>query len=404
MSVGTGSVGSTKDFDLMGIVTREITPDVIDRAAIQTGEGKERTISALRASVPSVLATLSDVVSSDGGAAHLKHIIDERGRLGGTASAAFSSLSGREQGVALFDGEAGDRSGSISAAVARTSGIKPESAHELLGGVTSVAMLALGKTGAAPETLKRAFSEQRGGWVQRLPGPLASLFGERRAAAAATGVTGRAVEEEREVTGPAIRRVEAAGRRGWIMPLLLLAALALIAIPLIRGLRRPPVSPPIGPLPQAVVPKPELVPLALPNGETVSLPRGSSTYELANYLAGSEPTPRRFTLSPLNFEFGSTRLTPESLSTVQQLSAILTAYPTTAIRVESHTDNIGTPESNLDLSTSRSEAVKGQLASRGVDVSRVEVVGLGQQNPIATNDTAEGRAQNRRTDVVVTGR
>jgi OOP family OmpA-OmpF porin len=86
------------------------------------------------------------------------------------------------------------------------------------------------------------------------------------------------------------------------------------------------------------------------------------------------------------------------------VAAILRAYPTATIRIVSYTDSVGTAASNLDLSRDRSETVKGLLGSRGIEPSRVSTSGLGQENPIASNDTESGRAQNRRTDFVVTGR
>ena len=106
----------------------------------------------------------------------------------------------------------------------------------------------------------------------------------------------------------------------------------------------------------------------------------------------------------MNFEFASTQLTPDSLATVDEVATILRAYPTSTIRVESYTDSIGTAAANLDLSRDRSETVKGLLGGKGIDPTRVTTAGLGQENPIASNETESGRAQNRRTDIVVTGR
>lgn len=158
------------------------------------------------------------------------------------------------------------------------------------------------------------------------------------------------------------------------------------------------------PVAEEVVPRTETVPLALPNGQTLTVTRGSPAYQLASFLGGSGATPERFTLSPMNFDFGSTTLTPGSLATVNDVAAILLAYPTAAVRIESYTDNVGAAESNLALSLSRSEAVKSLLVGKGVDGARLTTAGLGAENPIASNDTEEGRAKNRRTDVVVTSR
>jgi outer membrane protein OmpA-like peptidoglycan-associated protein len=89
---------------------------------------------------------------------------------------------------------------------------------------------------------------------------------------------------------------------------------------------------------------------------------------------------------------------------VNDVAAILLAYPTAGVRIESYTDNVGEAESNLALSLSRSEAVKSLLVAKGVDGARLTTAGLGSENPIASNDTEEGRAKNRRTDIVVTSR
>jgi outer membrane protein OmpA-like peptidoglycan-associated protein len=115
-------------------------------------------------------------------------------------------------------------------------------------------------------------------------------------------------------------------------------------------------------------------------------------------------TPHAFAPTPLNFPFGSARPTGESMRTLDEIAAALNAHPGAAIRVESHTDNVGTQRSNLDLSQARAEAVKSELIARGVAASRIETAGMGQELPIASNDTAEGRARNRRTEIVVTAR
>jgi OmpA-OmpF porin, OOP family len=144
--------------------------------------------------------------------------------------------------------------------------------------------------------------------------------------------------------------------------------------------------------------------LRLPDGQTLTVGGGSPAWRLAGFLAGVGPVPARFTLSPLNFAFASTELTPESMGTLDQVAAILRAYPSATIRVESYTDNVGTAAANLDLSRDRSETVKGLLGGKGIDPTRVATAGLGQESPIASNQTDTGRALNRRTDIVVTGR
>ncbi len=88
-----------------------------------------------------------------------------------------------------------------------------------------------------------------------------------------------------------------------------------------------------------------------------------------------------------------------------QLKAYLDANPDlTLLRVEGHTDNQGTAESNLELSGKRALAVKTWLVDHGVAAERVLAVGFGQTKPIADNSTEDGRAQNRRTEFKIAGK
>jgi outer membrane protein OmpA-like peptidoglycan-associated protein len=203
---------------------------------------------------------------------------------------------------------------------------------------------------------------------------------------------------------------------------LILVALALLAIPVIRGLRRPkppalPESPQVmAPVPKetapAVTPPAETAPAETPPAPDVSPPEPAptavepgTTQDFAAYLGGSgETTPHAFAPTPLNFAFGSARPTPESMRTLDDIAAALKAHPAATIRVESHTDAIGTQDANLNLSQARADALKNELVDRGVDGSRIETAGMGSELPIASNDTAEGRARNRRSEIVVTAR
>ena len=127
--------------------------------------------------------------------------------------------------------------------------------------------------------------------------------------------------------------------------------------------------------------------------------------DMAAFLSGTgEMTPHAFSPSPLNFAFGSAMPTPESMKTLDEIATLLKAHPSATIRVESHTDTIGNQEANLNLSQARAESIKNELVDRGVDGARIETAGMGQDLPAASNDTAEGRASNRRSEIVVTSR
>ena len=104
-------------------------------------------------------------------------------------------------------------------------------------------------------------------------------------------------------------------------------------------------------------------------------------------------------LSNMNFQSSSARLLPESQAQLDDLAAAMRANPEVVIEVRGHTDSIGAAEANRDLSQRRAMAVRDALIQRGVAPGRITAVGYGEDFPIAANDTAEGRARNRRVEL-----
>ena len=101
------------------------------------------------------------------------------------------------------------------------------------------------------------------------------------------------------------------------------------------------------------------------------------------------------------FAFGSSELLPESKTELDLLLDFITENPGLKVKIIGHTDNIGSPESNLVLSKNRANAVVKYLVKRGVSESRLVSEGLGDSQPIATNETEQGRRQNRRTELEI---
>jgi outer membrane protein OmpA-like peptidoglycan-associated protein len=108
-------------------------------------------------------------------------------------------------------------------------------------------------------------------------------------------------------------------------------------------------------------------------------------------------------LSDVLFDFNQATLKSDAREKLARVSGILLAYPTLHVNVEGHTDSIGTDEYNLKLSERRADAVRDYLASNGINPANVGAVGLGKADPVASNDTAAGRQQNRRVEMVVSG-
>jgi outer membrane protein OmpA-like peptidoglycan-associated protein len=108
-------------------------------------------------------------------------------------------------------------------------------------------------------------------------------------------------------------------------------------------------------------------------------------------------------LSDVLFDFDRATLKPGAKEKLAKVSGILLAYPSLHMNVEGHTDSVGTDEYNLKLSERRADSVRDYLTSNGISTANVQAVGLGKDGPVASNDTATGRQQNRRVEMVVSG-
>ena len=102
----------------------------------------------------------------------------------------------------------------------------------------------------------------------------------------------------------------------------------------------------------------------------------------------------------VNFDTGKATIKPDSDKTLDDAAAALKAAPNLKVEVGGHTDNVGTPQANEKLSSDRAQAVMAALVKRGVAASRLTAKGYGQSSPVADNRSDEGRAKNRRVELV----
>jgi outer membrane protein OmpA-like peptidoglycan-associated protein len=108
-------------------------------------------------------------------------------------------------------------------------------------------------------------------------------------------------------------------------------------------------------------------------------------------------------MSDVLFDTGSYTLRPAAREKLAKVSGILLAYPGLKLQVEGHTDSVGTDEFNQRLSEQRAGVVRDYLAAQGVSADAITAAGFGKTRPVASNDTLEGRQQNRRVEIVVNG-
>jgi OOP family OmpA-OmpF porin len=142
-------------------------------------------------------------------------------------------------------------------------------------------------------------------------------------------------------------------------------------------------------------------------GTDATVSGGENTKETRNEFKDDDGCPDekpkeikkgRMILRGVNFESGSAALKDESYYILNQVFESLEAYPEVKVEIRGYTDNRGGYQYNIDLSQKRAETVMNYLVNRGIDSSRLSAKGFGPADPVASNKSRDGRAQNRRIE------
>lgn len=358
-------------------------------------ESPDRTRQGLSDALPMLFASLIGKASTPSGAAGLLGMmrnspVDLDKLFSNPANSASRDV--LREGDAMAHNVLGDSFNNAANAISRHAGVALGSAQSLLG---LAAPLALGSikrnappSGFTPEGLMRFLQGQRDDVLAAAPQGLPLNLPDRTAADVSR----------------APRTAAAPPRRGGVLPWLLgIGAAVLLALIVGQCMnQRTPEVTKIAPPPAPEITAPTLPSITLPGGIRLDAAPGSIGYNLAEYLGSAQPAPRTFTFENLNFDTGFVVVTPESTRTLDAIATTLNAYPNAQVRLEGHTDNVGDRQANIDLSLARAQAVAASLSERGVDPARITTAGFGPDNPLGSNDTEAGRAQNRRLELTVT--
>jgi OOP family OmpA-OmpF porin len=384
--------------NLVELVKEYLTPDTVQKAAAFVGESGSATQKAINGIVPTLIAGLANQASTSGGAEKLGRMLDT-GKYDGSALNNLGSLfSGGDttqkaitQGKDTLSSLFGNKTEGLVDQIARFAGIRTGSAASLLALILPLILSLLARQrstiGQSPSALSSLLGGQKTWLSSLLPAGIASFL----------GWSGYERAREPEPVYVAPKRETPS----WLIPAIVLGGLALAALGWL--LSRPAA---VREIPVAARPAGRMADVQLPGGMKVSVPEGSFNYSLHQWLAGTTDTsvPKRFVFDNLNFETGTTKLTPDSIPTVDSLVAILKAYPAVVVRLEGHTDNTGDAAANKKLSLDRAIVVKEIMITGGIADGRIGTDGYGEEKPIAPNDTEEGRAKNRRTELIVAKR
>lgn len=139
----------------------------------------------------------------------------------------------------------------------------------------------------------------------------------------------------------------------------------------------------------------------IPEPPPVAAPPPPEPVEVAMVEPEPEPDPceEEVVVPGVAFEFDSDHLSDEGIAALAPIADFLLMCPDQKIKIEGYTDSVGAAGYNVRLSQHRADSVKYYLESRGVEPARLSTIGYGAEYPVASNDTSEGRAQNRRAEI-----
>jgi OmpA-OmpF porin, OOP family len=419
--------------NILQLVMDSVTPGILEKLSGLLGENSGAVSKALGGAAPAILGALLNKGSTAEGASGLMGLLANSGIganfLGGLGDMLGDST--KSEGLAKMGGGLvtqllGDKAGGVAEAVAGLGGLKAGSASALLGLVAPLVLGGVAKAAPAgmdAQGLMGLLAGQKdflakaapAGFLDKLGIPgLAGLAGLAGAGASA------ATSAASAVGGAAIGAATETAKKGMgILPWLLGAAAIAALIfglrscggsekaaetpapaPAVEATPAPEAAPP--PVESAAPAGPAVEKLKLPDGSELEIVGGGALSQLYAFINSADAAPKTFTFDGLTFDTGKATLKAESTEIVNDAIAIMKAYPAVEIKLEGHTDNVGAAASNQRLSQARASTVKAALVAGGIDAKRVAAVGYGQDRPKADNATDEGKAQNRRIDLVVT--
>jgi outer membrane protein OmpA-like peptidoglycan-associated protein len=445
--------------NLIDLAKSFLSSELVHSISRELGEGPDHVEKAIDAGIPSILAGLLNTVSSSGAnrlfdmlkqePSELSHI----GGLDGVAGKLGGLLSGGSLDALLKFGQSvlsalfGGKLNSIVDLISKASGVKTSSASSLLGLLAPLLMGVLKKEtasrGLSLGSLTDLLMSQKDSIAKLAPAGLANVLGMKSLTdlgSVADSIKLAGAGAAREVGRTAADAVgQGTAWLRWAAPLALLAAVLFGLYYWYNGQAAAPNPAQAPDLAQAAAPAVDAVrnateraaegikdagkrlaadgkalietasqqvSLSLPGNIKLNVPENSYLHSLVKFLTEGAGTgeAKSFVADNLSFEGATAKLTPDSMTSATSLATIMKAFSNLKLKIEGHTDNSGDAAKNKELALERATAVKDALVKAGAPADRIVAEGVGPDRPIASNDTDDGRAKNRRIELSVVAR
>src|SRR5580704_12052478 len=378
-------------------------PQVAGPLASQLGESTDTVQRGLQASSAAMLFGLAAKADEPGFLSQIFGLITNPANSAGALSSFTSSLGSATTGTAssltdlgsrFLSSIFGSRESAVADAIGQTSGLSSSKAMSLLTMAAPLVLGALGshvrENGLSASGLANSLKTEASGLQRFLPAGLLSSL---------TAAPAYVANQTAKAAGAANR---------WLWPVILLAILLLGVLWFFNRAKAPvteTVQNAADTAGSAVSALGDFFKTKLPNGVELNIPQFGIENKLLTFIQDtSKPVDDNtwFNFDRLLFDTGKSTLQPSSQEQLDNIANILKAYPNVHVKIGGYTDNTGDAAANVALSDARAKNVMDSLVASGVDPSRLESKGYGDQYPVGDNNTEEGRAQNRRIALLVT--
>lgn len=423
-------------FNLLDTVKGLFTGNLISSAASSLGESEGGIQKALSGAIPSLLAGLLSKAGSQEGASGILDLAKQAAGSGvlnnisGFLGNDSNSLLGK--GAEMLKGILGDKAGGIASLVSNFAGIKHSSASSILSMAAPVALGALGQHASDNNLnaggLMNLLSSQKSAIMNALPaglGSIGSLLGLGTAGEAVTAATNKVTETAHAATHYTEEAASPAGSGlKFLLPLLLAILAVALAIYLFKGCGTE--TKDVAPagidsaatkitktadtaVTAAVSGVREMFKVKLPNDTVMDAYKGGIEDKLVTFLGtdykklGEDSLKKVwFDFDNLNFKTASAVLTDESQKQVDNIAAILKAFPTVKLKIGGYTDKVGDEANNKKLSDARAKSVQAALAKAGVGTQITAAEGYGSAFAVYAASAPESdRIKDRHVSVSV---